>query len=55
MFNLKTAIDLTMFYLQIDVLHLADVYKIFVETSTEEYGFNPLYSYSAPGHTWKLV
>ena len=23
------------------------------KTSTEEYGINPLYSYSAPGYIWK--
>ena len=52
-FNLKTAIVFTMFYLQMDVLQLADVFENFVQTPTEEYGINPLYSYSAPEYTWK--
>ena len=52
-FNLKTGIDLTLFYLQMDVLQLADVFENFVQTSAEEYGINPLYSHSAPGCTWE--
>ena len=36
-----------------DVLQLADAFENFVQTSTEEYSINPLYSYSAPGYTWK--
>ena len=36
-----------------DVLQIADVFENFVETSTLMYGNNPLYSYSAPGYTWK--
>ena len=36
-----------------DVLQLTDVSENFVQTSTEEYGINPLYSYSTPGYTWK--
>ena len=42
-----------MFYLQMDVLHLADVFENFVESSTREYNLNPLNSYSLPGYTWK--
>ena len=42
-----------MLYVKMDVLQLADVFENFVRTSTEEYGINPLYSYSAPGYTWK--
>ena len=42
-----------MLYLKMDVLQLADVFENFVQTSTEEYGINPLHSYSAPGYTWK--
>ena len=30
-----------------------DVFEIFAEKSTQQYGINPLYSYSAPGYTWK--
>ena len=40
-----------MLYLKIDVLQLAYVFENFVQTSTEEYGINPLFSYSAPGYT----
>ena len=42
-----------MLYLKMDVLQLSDIFENFVETSTEEYGINPLYSFSAPGYTWK--
>ena len=42
-----------MFYLKMNVLQLTDVFENYVQTSTEEYGINPLYSFSAPGYTWK--
>ena len=42
-----------MLYLKMDVLQLTDIFENFVQTSTEEYGINPLYSFSAPGYTWK--
>ena len=42
-----------MIYFKMDVLQLTDVFENFVQTSTEEYGINPLYSYSLPGYTWK--
>ena len=45
--------ELTMLYLKMDVLQLADVFENFVESSTREYKINPLYSYSLPGYTWK--
>ena len=35
-----------------DVLQLA-VFENSVQKSIEEYGIIPLYSYSAPGYTWK--
>ena len=50
-FSLNTGIDLTMFYLQMDVLQLADILENFVKTSTEEYGFSPFNSYPAPLYT----
>ena len=37
-----------------DVLQLADVFENFVGKSTLMYGINPLYSYSAPGYTWRV-
>ena len=52
-YDLKNGQELTMFYLKMDVLQLADVMENFVEKSTLEYGINPLYSYSLPGYTWK--
>ena len=45
--------ELTMLYLKMDVLQLADVFENFVKSSTREYKINPLYSYSLPGYTWK--
>ena len=49
----KNGRELTMLYLKMDVLQLADVFENFVESSTREYKINPLYSYSLPGYTWK--
>ena len=46
---------LTILYLEMDVLQLADVFENFVEKSTLKYGINPLYSYSVPGYTWKAA
>ena len=51
--NIKNGRELTMLYLKMDVLQLADVFENFVESSTREYKINPLYSYSLPGYTWK--
>ena len=45
--------ELTMLYLKMDVLQLADVFENFVKSSTREYKINSLYSYSLPGYTWK--
>ena len=42
-----------MLYLKMDVLQLTDIFENFVQTSTEEYGINPEYSFSAPRYTWK--
>ena len=52
-YNTTTGQEITMLYLKMDVLQLADVFEIFVESSTREYKINPLYSYSLPGYTWK--
>ena len=52
-YDLKNGQELTMLYLKMDVLQLADVFENFVEKSTLEYNINPLYSYSLPGYTWK--
>ena len=52
-FNVANGQELTMIYLKMDVLQLADVFEIFVEKATLEYNINPLYSYSLPGYTWK--
>ena len=52
-YNITTPQQLTMLYLKMDVLQLTDVFENFVQTSTEEYGINPLYSFSAPEYTWK--
>ena len=52
-FNVKNGQELTMIYIKMDVLQLADVFENFVEKATLEYGINPLYSYSLPGYTFK--
>ena len=52
-FNVKNGQELTMIYLKMDVLQLADVFENFVEKATLEYSINPLFSYSLPGYTWK--
>ena len=52
-FNVKNGQELTMLYLKMDVLQLADVFEMFVEKATLEYSINPLYYYSLPGYTWK--
>ena len=51
--KIKNGRELTMLYLKMDVLQLADVFENFVGSSTREYKINPLYSYSLPGYTWK--
>ena len=51
--KIKNGREITMLYLKMDVLQLADVFENFVESSTREYKINPLYSYSLPGYTWK--
>ena len=43
-YDIEDGQELTMFYLQMDVLQLADVFENFVEKSTLMYGINPLYS-----------
>ena len=49
----KTFKKFNMFYLQMDVLQLADVFENFVDKSSLLYGINRLYNYSAPCYTWK--
>ena len=52
-FNTMNGEEITMVNLKMDVLHLADDFENFAQTSTEGYGINPLNSYQAPGYTWK--
>ena len=52
-YDIKDGQESTMFYLQMDVLQLADIFENFVESSTRKYNINPSYSYSLPGYTWK--
>ena len=42
-----------MLFSKLDVTLLVDVFGNFVTTCTDEFGINPLYSYSLPGYTWK--
>ena len=48
--NLK---ELTMLYLENDVLLLTDIFQIYIDTCKKAYGINSLYSYSTPSITWK--
>ena len=50
--NITTPQQLTMLYLKMDVLQLADVFENFLESFPREYNIIPLYSYSLPGYTW---
>ena len=51
--NITTPQQLTMLYLKMDVLQLADVFENFLESFPREYNIIPFYSYSLPGYTWK--
>lgn len=51
-FNCKTFRDYHNLYLTIDTLGLADVMTKFRKTSYEDYGLDPLYSYTLPGYSW---
>ena len=50
-YNITTPQQLTMIYFKMVVLQLTDIFENFVQTSTEEYGINPLYSFSASEYT----
>ena len=52
-YNLKSGRELTLMYNLLDVLLLADIFENFIKKCLEYYKINPLYSYSAPGFTWK--
>ena len=54
-FRIQTGQQLTMLYLTLDVLLLADVFGNFIKTCTEKYTSSPLYSYTLPGYTWKGI
>ena len=43
-YKIRNGQELTMLYLKMDVLQLADVFENFVESSTREYKINLLYS-----------
>ena len=45
--------ELTLQYLNIDVLQVTHLFENFLKTSAEQHSINPLYSYSQPGYTWK--
>ena len=53
LFNFKNGEELTEIYLKKDILLLACVFEKFVKVSVNEYGINPLYSFSLPGYTWQ--
>ena len=44
--------ELTMLYLENDVLLLTDIFQNYIDTCKKAYGINPLYSYSTPSFTW---
>ena len=49
----ENAKELTQLYLKSDVLLLTCVFEIFLKVSVNEFGINPLYCSSLPGHTWQ--
>ena len=53
-FNIKNGEELTQIYLKSDVLLLACVSEKFIKVSVNEFGINPLYCVSLPGHTWQF-
>ena len=53
-YKLTNGQQLTMLYLKLGVLLLADVIENFVKTCTEKYTNSPLYSYSLPDYTSKV-
>ena len=52
-FSIKDGEELTEIYLKGDVLLLACVLEKFIKVSVNEFGINPLYCVSLPGHTWE--
>ena len=51
-FNIKDGKELTELYCKSDVLLLTCVFEKFIDVSKNEFGINPLYFVSLPGHTW---
>ena len=52
-YGIKNGQVITMLFLKLHVLQLADLVENLVEKATLEYSINPLYSSSLPGYTWK--
>ena len=42
-----------MLYLKNDMLLLADIFQIYIDTCKKAYGINPIFSCSTPSFTWK--
>ena len=52
-FDIKIGEELTVIYLQSDVLLLTCVFENFIKVSIHEFSINPLYCVSLPGYTWQ--
>ena len=53
--NCKTIEDYLILYLEIDVLHLSDVFETFRNTCLKHYKLDPLWFYTAPGLAWNAM
>ena len=54
-FDMQTFGDYHDFYMQLDVLLLADVFEYFRDVCLEKYGLDPCHYYTSPGLSWDAM
>ena len=54
-FEMETFADYHDFYMEMDVLLLADVFEYFRDVCLEKYGLDPCHYYTLPGLTWDAM